>query len=175
LNLPGTVYTREGHELSGWTTNPEGSAGWNPVGGKFVVEETEVGYMDMYAVWDAMVSYIVYIPDTTIIPESGVGTMELRADLNYFKENSILEITLDSDFLLTNVANSLDVLNYEVRTSEKGVDGAVRSGDLVASYQWDNANAETLTLSLLSQPKYANLYQGLLTFTVDYDEVVSDD
>jgi hypothetical protein len=59
-----------------------------------------------------------------------------------------------------------------VRTSEKGVSGAVRNGDLVASFQYDNTNAKTITLSLLTQPKYANQYRGLLTFIVDYKEII---
>ena len=174
LNLPGNVYYREGKTLSGWTMVPNEQSGWSPVGGSFVVYETEDGYMDLYAVWDATVSYIVYIPDTVEINNEGVGSMEISADLVFFKANSTLNVYIDTDLKLTCVANSLDVLNYQIRTSEKGITDAINRGDLAASFQYDNTVPKTLTLTVLDKPKYANQYQGLITFIIDYQEIEED-
>ena len=169
LNFPAHTYVNGSHELSGWTNVPNSQTGWVPVGGQYVVYEDDDEYLDYYAVWDATVSYIVYIPDTCNINRSGTGTIDLSADLSFFKKDSNLEVIVNSDFILTNVEDSSDIIYYELRTNEPGINYVVSDGDLVASFQYNNTGNKTLTANVLNILN-SGTYEGLLTFTIQYSE-----
>ena len=169
LNFPANTYVNGSHELSGWTNVPNSQEGWVPVGGQYAVYEDEDEYLDYYAVWDAVVSFIVYIPDTLDIGSNGTGEIDIAADLNYFKKDSNLEVIVNSDFMLTNVEDSNDIIYYELRTDEPGINGVLENGEVVASFQYNNTGNKTLTANVLEVVN-AGTYEGLLTFVVQYSE-----
>ena len=169
LNFPANTYVNGSHELSGWTNVPNSQTGWVPVGGQYAVYEDDDEYLDYYAVWDAVVSFIVYIPDTLDIGSNGTGEIDIAADLNYFKKDSNLEVIVNSDFMLTNVDDSNDIIYYELRTDEPGINGVLENGEVVASFQYNNTGNKTLTANVLEVVN-AGTYEGLLTFVVQYSE-----
>ena len=169
LNFPANTYVNGSHELSGWTNVPNGQAGWVPVGGQYAVYQDEDEYLDYYAVWDAVVSYIVYIPESCDIGDNGIGEVYLSAITSYFKKDSNLQVFINDDFTLVNVENSSDILYYEVRTTEPGVNGVLKNNDLVASWQYNNLIDKILTLMVVDSFTSGN-YNGTITFNVVYSE-----
>lgn len=169
LNFPANTYVNGSHELSGWTNIPNSQAGWVPVGGQYAVYQDEDEYLDYYAVWDAVVSYIVYIPESCDIEDNGIGEVYLSAITSYFKKDSNLQVFINDDFTLVNVENSSDILYYEVRTTEPGVNGVLKNNDLVASWQYNNLIDKILTLTIMDSFTSGN-YNGTITFNVVYSE-----
>ena len=170
LNFPVDTYVNGTHELSGWTSVPNSQIGWVPVGGQYAVNKDGDIYIDYYAVWDASISYIVYIPETCNIEDDGIGKMNISADINYFKKNSTLETMINTDFKLTNILNILDVITYQISTTEPGVHGNLSDGDLAASWQYDNVKDKVLTLELIDSGFTSGIYEGIITFSVVYSE-----
>ena len=54
-------------------------------------------------------------------------------------------------------------------TSEPGVHGAVSNGGLVATFEYNNTVAKTLTVRLKKWASELGIYLGNLTFTIDFD------
>ena len=170
MYLPEDTYERDGNLLSGWARNIEGTEGYIPIGGEYTVEKMGDGeYVDFYAVWDSQISFIIYIPEGITINEySGTGTMEISAELNYFNENSLVEVFVNSDFLLILENNPSVTLPYELKTSEPGIIGAVPNGGLVATFEYNNRAMKILTVKLKKWASEFGKYTGNLTFTINF-------
>lgn len=169
ISFPIDTYGRVDHFLTGWSTSTDATGMYVPANGKYVIS-TEEDILDFYAVWDKESSYIVYIPDTLPIEESGIGTMNIRADLLYFLELSTLDIAVESNFILQHNRNSSLQLPFTLYSSEFGEHRALNSGDIAATFQYNNTKAKTISavLDLENLQIYAGEYVGLLTFVVDY-------
>lgn len=166
--FPVDTYIRAGYELSGWATAPDASGLYIPSNGQYAITETNDGYLDFYAVWNATTSYIVYIPDDATIQED-TANITISADLSYFRANSVLSVTMLSDFTLT--SQYQNHLTYHAETNNLGMFRDIESGDVVASFQYNNTNAKTIRLTLdEGQSKYAGLYTDTITFVVGYEE-----
>ena len=169
LNFPANTYVNGSHELSGWTNVPNGQDGWVPVGGQYAIYADDDEYLDYYAVWDAVVSYIVYIPEGCNIEDNGIGEINLSAITTYFKKDSNLQVFINSDFELENVLNNSDIIRYQATTTEPGINGVLKNNDLVASWQYNNLIDKILTLMILDNFTSGN-YAGTITFNVVYSE-----
>ena len=75
-----------------------------------------------------------------------------------------------SDFLLVNINNSSDTLEYQVLTSEPGINGELSSGDLAASWQYNNTEDKVLTLDVIDGGLISGFYSGMITFNIVYNE-----
>jgi len=170
--FPVDTYEWTGHELSGWSTSPDTTGLYVPANGQYSISYTNDGYLDFYAAWDAVTSYIAYIPDTLPIEqETKTGDMDISAQLNYFKANSTLNIYVNSDFALTNASNTHSIL-YQITSNEFGDYNIIENGGLVATFQYNNLLNKKLTAKIRrdSPIKYSDSYSGTMTFTVEYDE-----
>ena len=174
MTFPLDIYTWDGHELSGWATQPDASGMYIPAQGEYAIPYNPSGYLDFYAVWDATTSYIVYIPDTLDIGAYGSGEMIISADINYFTKISTLNIYVNSDFVLTNPISNHSI-NYQLTSSEFGNYYFLTNNDIAATFQYNNTLDKIITATLLFDNKrYSGDYYGLITFTVDYDEIVEN-
>ena len=170
LNFPADIYVNGVHELSGWTHQVNSQDGWVPVGGLYAVDGSKGTYIDYYAVWDAVVDYIVYIPETCYINEDGFGSMEIKANLSYFKKNSNLDVFANSEFVLTNILNPNDFVEFTMTTTEPNSSGMLDDGDLIASWQYNNTNSRILTLDVFDKFT-SGVFTGIITFAVEYSEI----
>ena len=172
--FPLDTYVWEGHELSGWATAPDASGLYIPAQGQYAVPSNADGYLDFYAVWDADTSYIVYIPESVDInTDTGIGTMNIAADINYFKKNSNLNIFINSDFELENNGNINDYLEYKLTSSEFGDLYPISNNGIAATFQYNNVLDKALKLILLlnnNNKIYSNGYSDVITFTIEYNE-----
>ena len=171
MRLPDDTYNRDGHLLSGWSKSPTSTVDYIPINGEYTVEHLGSGeYVNFYAVWDSQMSYIVYIPESVEVNEyTGIGEMEISADLNYFTKTAIISVFVNSDFKLVHKDDSSLIIPYELTTSEPGVHGAVSNGGLVATFEYNNTVAKTLTVRLKKWASELGTYLGNLTFTIDFD------
>ena len=145
------------------------SDGYIPIGGTYTVEKVD-GYVDFYAIWDRQASFIVYIPaKISINQDTGIGSSELSADLNYFSEGDSLTITADSDFKLVSEDDSNVIIPFTLRTTEPGISGSIQSGGILATFQYNNVTAKTLTVILDELVTEIGNYIGDITFTVDFE------
>ena len=127
--------------------------------------------MNFYAVWDVESTYIVYIPDTMLIDETtNTGTMDITADLFYFLEMSTIDITIQSDFVLRNERNSNDTIDFSMFVTEYGIERQLKSGDIAATFQYNNHVAKRLTAKIDTTNLHLSggRYDGTLTFVVNY-------
>lgn len=166
VSFPLDIYGREGHFLTGWSTSPNASGIYIPANGKYLID-TDQNVIDFYAVWDVESTYIVYIPDTLEIDDSMSGSMNIRADLNYFLELSTIDITITTDFLLKYENDNSITLPFTLHSSECGM---LKSGDVAATFQYDNYIEKIITATIDSSnlSLYCGKYFGYITFVVDY-------
>lgn len=171
VTFPLDTYVWEGHELSGWATAPDASGLYVPVQGEHTIEDSESGYLDFYAVWDATTSYIVYIPESVDIDvDDGIGTMDISADIKYFKKNSNLNIFINGDFELINDSCPDDVLFYNIVSSEFN-NQILSDNAIAATFQYNNVIGKIINAILINGSKrYSGNYFDTLTFTVEYTE-----
>ena len=172
--FPSDTYEWEGHVLSGWSNQADTKGLYIPVQGEYVVDNETSEYLDFYAVWDAQTSYVVYIPaELTINENTYMGEFELQADINYFKKDSVLNVYIDSDFVLEGIEAG-QILPYTLTLNEGGILTELESGDIVASYRYNYRDSKHFILELEVFPKKNDRYLGSVTFTIDYDEVSED-
>lgn len=167
--LPTDTYERDGHLLSGWSKSEDGSNGFIPIGGTYTVEKVD-GYIDFYAVWDTQTSYIVYIPESLSISSiTGQGSAEISAELEYFSEGDLLTIYINSDFLL-NSSDTDFIIPFSVKTSEPGVTGYLKDGDVIATFSYNNARSKVISLFIDNNADMdEGYYSGSITFIVDFN------
>jgi len=172
--FPLDTYVWDGHNLSGWATAADASGLYVPAQGQYAIPSNDSGYLDFYAVWDADTSYIVYIPESVDIDtETGIGTIDISADINYFKKNSNLNIFINSDFKLENNVNSNKYLEYKLTSSEFGDLHSISNNGIAATFQYNNALDKILKLILLLDSNnkiYSDGYSDVITFTIEYEE-----
>ena len=172
--FPSDTYEWEGHVLSGWSNQADTKGLYIPVQGEYVVDNATSEYLDFYAVWDAQTSYVVYIPaELTINENTYMGEFELQADINYFKKDSVLNVYIDSDFVLEGIEAG-QILPYTLTLNEGGILTELESGDIVASYKYNYRDSKHFIIELQGFPKKNDRYLGSVTFTIDYDEVNED-
>ncbi len=174
VTFPVDTYTWTGHVLSGWATAPDASGLYIPAQGQHTIEDAADGYLDFYAVWDATSSFVIYIPESTPLDGTGVGTVEIDADINYFSIHSNLEVYFNSDFTLTDETGGAHI-SYKVTSSEFGAYHEIQNGDICATYQYNNKGSKTLHIQLLDTPSYAGTYTDNITFTIVYTEIIPED
>jgi hypothetical protein len=169
VSFPVDIYNRSDHFLTGWATSPDASGIYVPANGQYTIN-TNADVLDFYAVWDVSSTYIVHIPDTLIIGDTNAGEMKIGADLFYFLELSTIDISIHSDFLLHHEYDSNLVLPMSVYTSEYGVNGPLRSGDVAATFQYNNNDMKTISVDIdvTDAQLCTGKYVGQLTFVVDY-------
>jgi hypothetical protein len=100
--------------------------------------------------------------------------MLIEADINYFKKNSTLNVYLFSDFILEGNWGSQDSILYELRSSEFGDLHVLRSGDIAATFQYNNVIAKEISARLKlenGQAVYSGTYSDIITFVVEYEEI----
>lgn len=175
INLPGDVYTRDSHILSGWTTSLTNEInGYMPVNASYEIVSIDDECLDLYAVWDAEYSYIIIIPAEIDMTDSNDATITIEAELSYFTEAASLEVNIKSEneFKLTNAYVDLDSIDYELY-----LDGASIDNDsVVAEFKYNNTEdviIESRIDEIPSSFKYAGDYKDILTFTVKYDDGLS--
>ena len=174
--FPVDTYEWAGHELSGWASAPDNSGLYIPANGQYSIQETEDGYLDFYAAWDAVTSYIVYIPETMPIDnQTQAGNMDISAQLNYFKANSTLNIYVNGDFKLTNPSNTHDIW-YDIYSSEFGDHTIIGNNEIVATFQYNNHLTKRITSKIKKNQelKYSDIFTDVLTFIVEYAEIQDD-
>ena len=173
--FPLDTYSWDGHELSGWATSPDASGLYIPAQGQYAVPDSESGYLDFYAVWDADTSYIVYIPEfIDVDTNTGVGIINIAADINYFKKNSSLNIYINSDFKLEHGINVNEYLEYKLTSSEFGDYHPISNNGIAATFQYNNVLDKALKLILLlgeANKIYSDVYSDIITFTIEYEEI----
>lgn len=175
VTFPLDTYVRDGHELSGWATAPDASGLYVPANGQHAISESEDGYLDFYAAWDIESTYIIYIPDTLLIDESQSGSVNINADINYFKANSNLNVFIDSDFILDYDRGPIS-LEYQISSNEFGAHHIISRMGIVATFQYNNKTSKVLTATILpnqdEQCCYSGYYTDIITFIVEYAEII---
>lgn len=170
MSFPVDIYNRSGHFLTGWSTSSDASGIYVPANGQYTIN-TQVEVLNFYAVWDVESTYIVYIPDTMLIDENtNTGTMDITADLFYFLEMSTIDIRIQSDFVLRNERNSNDTIDFGMFVTEYGTERQLHSGDIAATFQYNNHVAKRLTAKIdtTNLKLSGGRYNGTLTFVVNY-------
>lgn len=110
-------------------------------------------------------SYIVTVPDSVVIDaEELTGSATVTASNVMLSAGYQLNVTLNSDFTLTDASNTNNTLGYTVKNN--GV--TVASGDVVLFVEsGDTDGASTiLALNLNSEPTKAGAYSDVMTFGV---------
>lgn len=170
MTFPVDTYIRLGYELSGWSTAPDASGLYIPSNGQYAIDNNVDGYLDFYVVWNAVTTYTITVPDSMVLHDTDIGSMNIDANLSYFKANSILNVTVHNDGVLETPEGA--TLTYHMESNNSGVFRPVSDGDVVATFQYNNQDTKTLNLALDEGQTilYAGLYTDALTFVIEYFE-----
>ena len=170
MSFPVDIYNRSGHFLTGWATSADASGIYVPANGQYTID-TQTEVLNFYAVWDVESTYIVYIPDTILIDENTLtGSMNITAELKYFLELSMIDISVHSNFMLTNEKDSNAKIPFGAFVTEYGAERKLSSGDIAATFQYNNTRPKTITTRIDRENLHVSsgVYSGQLTFVVNY-------
>ena len=125
------------------------------------------GRLELHIYFD-LISYLVYIPDSLIITEGGVGSAKISVSDLRIPSTSAVNVYVEGDFLLEHQTSSGITLAYVLK-NEAG--DTLLSEDQVGQFTMASYHPLQLTAKVVDQASYAGIYSDTLTFTYGLEPI----
>ncbi len=107
--------------------------------------------------WRGELDYVVYIPEVLIL-EDEIGTIEISADIEAFKETSKLSVVLKESRALALEENDEIIIEYQMKNPEN--DAIIAEGDVIAEFSVDDDEKKQLVVEVCGDEKYSRQIRG---------------
>ena len=129
----------------------------------------QYGNVTLTAEWRKNSSFIIYIPESILLDESGNGTISIDATLENFIDTTEVSVYIEEfDGKLKNEVLDEIFLEYELINLE--ANKVVSKGDCVAIFSSSDSDEKNIDITLKDIPIYSGSYNEKVTFLVEWNE-----